>query len=80
MEGLDKEERSTAMGVITAGDSLSRAFGLNLGGALMAAGLLREPFAVAGILYGVSVILFYIFFGRNRGVRPSSAKLEQVSS
>ena len=80
MEGLDKEERSTAMGVITAGDSLSRAFGLNLGGALMAVGLLREPFAIAGILYAASVILFYIFFGRNRGVKPSSTKPEQVGS
>ncbi|MDH4214720.1 MAG: MFS transporter [Candidatus Thorarchaeota archaeon] len=65
MEGLEKEERSTAMGVINAGDSLSRAFGLNIGGVLMAAGFLREPFAIAGVLYLISVVLFYVFFGRS---------------
>jgi len=64
MEGLHKEERSTAMGVINAGDSLSRAIGLNIGGPLMAAGFLRAPFALAGILYLASLVLFYIFFGK----------------
>jgi len=65
MEGLHKEERSTAMGVINAGDSLSRAVGLNIGGPLMALGFLRAPFAIAGVLYGISVVLFYIFFVKN---------------
>jgi len=80
MEGLDKEERSTAMGVINAGDSLSRAFGLNLGGALLAAGLLREPFAIAGILYAASVVLFYVFFGKSKEVTSSSTILGQADS
>lgn len=65
MEGLDKEEQSTAMGVINAGDSLSRAVGLNIGGWLMAAGFLRVPFALATVFYTVSIILFYWFFGRS---------------
>jgi MFS family permease len=64
MEGLEKEERSTAMGVINAGDSLSRAFGLNIGGWLLAAGFLRAPFALAVFFYSASIILFYWFFGK----------------
>jgi len=65
MEGLEKEEQSTAMGVINAGDSLSRAVGLNIGGWLLAAGLLRAPFALATVFYTVSIVLFYWFFGRS---------------
>jgi MFS family permease len=65
MEGLDKEEQSTAMGVINAGDSLSRAIGLNIGGWLLAAGFLRAPYALATILYVASIVLFYWFFGRS---------------
>ncbi|KXH76037.1 MAG: hypothetical protein AM326_07955 [Candidatus Thorarchaeota archaeon SMTZ-45] len=64
MEGLEKEERSTAMGVINMGDSLSRAVGLNIGGWLLASGFLRLPFAFAAILYSGSIVLFYWFFGR----------------
>ncbi|MBN2228564.1 MAG: MFS transporter [Candidatus Thorarchaeota archaeon] len=66
MEGLNKEERSTAMGVINAGDSLSRAFGLNIGGVLLAAGFLNLPFVLAGILYSASIVLFYLFFVKGR--------------
>ena len=65
MEGLDKEEQSTAMGVINTGDSLSRAVGLNIGGWLMAAGFLRMPFALATVFYIASIALFYWFFGRS---------------
>ncbi len=65
MEGLDKEEQSTAMGVINAGDSLSRAVGLNIGGWLMASGFLRMPFALATVFYVASIMLFYWFFGRS---------------
>jgi len=65
MEGLEKEEQSTAMGVINAGDSLSRAIGLNIGGWLLAAGFLRAPFALATVLYTASIMLFYWFFGRS---------------
>jgi MFS family permease len=65
MEGLAKEERSTAMGVINAGDSLSRAVGLNIGGWFLAAGFLRAHFAVALFFYTISVVVFYYFFGRS---------------
>jgi MFS family permease len=63
MEGLDKAERSTAMGIINTGDSLSRAVGLNIAGWLLGAGLLRVPYALAAILYTISIVLFYYFFG-----------------
>jgi MFS family permease len=65
MEGLEKEEQSTAMGVINTGDSLSRAVGLNFGGWLLAAGFLRAPYLFATVLYTVSIVLFYWFFGRS---------------
>ncbi len=77
MEGLDKEEQSTAMGVINAGDSLSRAVGLNIGGWLLAAGFLRAPFAIATILYTASIILFYWFFG-NSNEKPTSDDQENT--
>ncbi|MGY5858040.1 MAG: MFS transporter [Candidatus Thorarchaeota archaeon] len=63
MEGLENEEQSTAMGVINTGDSLGRAIGINIAGVMLASGLLRAPYFVAGILYAVSIILFVIFFG-----------------
>jgi len=66
MEGLEKDERSTAMGVINAGDSLSRAVGLNVAGWLLASGFFRAPFTVAAVFYSLSIILFYWFFGRDR--------------
>jgi len=62
MEGLDKAERSTAMGIINTGDSLSRAAGLNIAGWLLGAGLLRVPYALAAVLYTISIVLFYYFF------------------
>ena len=64
MEGLEKEEQSTAMGVINTGDALSRAIGLNLGGVLLATGYLRAPYFVAIFFYVASIILFYWFFNR----------------
>jgi len=64
MEGLQKEERSTAMGVINMGDALSRAVGLNIGGWLLVSGFLRAPFTLAVFLYSASIVLFYWFFGR----------------
>ena len=65
LEGLDKEEQSTAMGVINTGDALSRAIGLNIGGWLLASGFLRAPFALATVFYVLSIMLFYWFFGRS---------------
>ncbi|MFW9795685.1 MAG: MFS transporter [Candidatus Thorarchaeota archaeon] len=81
MEGLDKMERSTAMGIINAGDSLSRAVGLNIGGWLLGAGFLRMPFALATILYSVSIVIFYYFFGTTSGPPPEEdeARLRQSS-
>ncbi|TFH07799.1 MAG: MFS transporter [Candidatus Thorarchaeota archaeon] len=63
MEGLENDEQATAMGVINTGDSLGRAIGLNIGGMLLASGLLRVPYFLAGILYAASIILFIVFFG-----------------
>lgn len=62
MERLDKDEQSTAMGVINMGDSLVRGFGLNIGGTLLFVGLVRAPFALASVFYLLSVMLFYYFF------------------
>lgn len=65
MDGLENEEQSTAMGVVNAGDSLSRAFGLNIAGWMLAAGFLRAPYLIAAILYSLSIVMFYWFFGRS---------------
>jgi MFS family permease len=65
MEGLQKEERATAMGVTRAGDSLVRGIAANIGGGLLAAGLYRLPYILVSGLYFVSVIMFYLFF-RNK--------------
>ncbi len=72
MEGCSQEERSTAMGVINAGDSLARGIGLNIGGWLLAIGLWRVPFAIAVIFYSLSIGLFYWFFGRDESGQPDS--------
>jgi MFS family permease len=75
MENLEKEERATAMGVINAGDALSRAVGLNIGGWFLAIGLLRAHFALALIFYIISVVLFYYFFG---GTKMGPEKDQEV--
>ncbi|MHA2020340.1 MAG: MFS transporter [Candidatus Thorarchaeota archaeon] len=72
MEGCSQEERSTAMGVINTGDSLARGIGLNIGGWLLAMGFWRAPFAFAVILYSLSIVLFYWFFGRDESVQTDS--------
>lgn len=76
LEGLNKEEQSTAMGVINTGDSLSRAIGLNIGGWLLASGFLRAPFAWAVVLYSASIVLFYWFFGRGVDETDDTPTLE----
>jgi len=63
MEGLEPQEQGTAMGVINTGDSLGRAFGLNIAGVLLASGFLRMPYFIGGVLYAVSIVLFVVFFG-----------------
>ena len=69
MEGLLKEEQSTAMGIINTGDAVGRGISTNIGGWLLAAGMLREPFAFAVIFYIIGVIVFYYYFGRG-GLEP----------
>ncbi|MHA2423633.1 MAG: MFS transporter [Candidatus Thorarchaeota archaeon] len=64
MDGLKKEEQSTAMGLINTGDAAARGIGMNVGGILLAAGLFRTPFVFASIFYIIGVLLFYWFFGR----------------
>jgi len=79
MEGLDKDERSTAMGVINSGDALARAIGLNVGGVMLAAGWLRLPFAIAAIFYGLSVVMFYWFFARETTKREPPSQPTETS-
>lgn len=65
MEGLTKDERATAVGVVRTGDSLVRGVGANLGGWFLAMGMYRTPYFVVAGLYVLSVIMFLSFF-RNK--------------
>jgi len=65
MEGLNKEERATAVGVVHTGDSFVRGVAANIGGWLLAAGFYRLPYLLVSGLYVVAVVLFYAFF-RNK--------------
>jgi MFS family permease len=65
MEGLTKEERATAVGVVRSADSLVRAIAANIGGWLLALGLYRLPYLLVSGLYILGIILFYGFF-RNK--------------
>ena len=62
MEGLEKEERATAVGVVRTGDSLVRAIAANVGGWLLALGLYRLPYLLVSGLYLFGIFLFYGFF------------------
>ncbi|MFW9975193.1 MAG: MFS transporter [Candidatus Thorarchaeota archaeon] len=62
MEGLTKEERATAVGVVRSADSLVRAIAANIGGWLLALGLYRIPYLLVSGLYVLAIILFYVFF------------------
>jgi MFS family permease len=62
MEGLVKEERATAVGVVRTGDSLVRGIASNIGGWLLAAGYYRLPYILVSGLYMLSIVLFYAFF------------------
>ncbi|MHA1576570.1 MAG: MFS transporter [Candidatus Thorarchaeota archaeon] len=62
MEGLTKEERATAVGVMRSGDSFVRGVSAIIGGWLLAMGLYRLPYVLVSGLYILSVILFYTFF------------------
>ncbi|MGY5858138.1 MAG: MFS transporter [Candidatus Thorarchaeota archaeon] len=69
MEGLEKEERATAVGVVRTGDSLVRAIAANLGGWLLALGLYRLPYLLVSGLYLLGIILFYGFFRKSESER-----------
>jgi len=62
MEGLTKQERATAVGVVRTGDSLVRGIGANIGGWFLAVGLYQTPYFVVAGLYVLSVIMFFLFF------------------
>ena len=62
VEGLNKEEQSTALGIINTGDSVARGIGLNIGGSLLAGRMFGEPFALAAVFYFLGGIMFYAFF------------------
>jgi MFS family permease len=65
MEGLTKEERATAVGVVRSADSLVRAIASNIGGWLLALGLYRVPYLLVSGLYIVGITFFFGFF-RNK--------------
>jgi MFS family permease len=62
MEGLTKEERATAVGVVRTGDSLVRGIAANIGGWFLAMGMYQTPYFVVAGLYVLAVVLFYVFF------------------
>jgi MFS family permease len=65
MEGLTKQERATAVGVVRTGDSLVRGIASNIGGWFLAMGMYQTPYFVVAGLYVLAIVLFYIFF-RNK--------------
>jgi MFS family permease len=65
MEGLTKQERATAVGVVRTGDSLVRGIASNIGGWFLAMGMYQTPYFVVAGLYVLAIVLFYLFF-RNK--------------
>ncbi len=78
MEGLAKEERATAMGVVRTFDSFVRGVAANIGGGLLAAGFYRVPYILVSGLYVASVIMFYIFFKTKEKELDRLRKMEVV--
>jgi MFS family permease len=62
LEGLEKDEQSTAMGITSTGDSVARGIGLNIGGMLLAGGMFGVPIALAAVVYLTGGLMFYAFF------------------
>ncbi|MBD3406540.1 MAG: MFS transporter [Candidatus Lokiarchaeota archaeon] len=62
MEGLSREERATASGVVNSGNSIVRGIAANIGGWMLALGLYRLPYLVVSGLYVLGVVLFFVFF------------------
>jgi len=65
MEGLTREERATAVGVVRSADSFVRAIAANIGGWLLALGLYRLPYLLVSGLYVLGILFFFGFF-RNK--------------
>jgi MFS family permease len=81
MEGLKKEERATAVGVVRSGDSLVRAIAANIGGLLLYLGEYRLPYLLVSGLYVVGILLFYGFFRNTERKKlvPSEIEVTVVS-
>ncbi|NHJ14506.1 MAG: MFS transporter [Candidatus Thorarchaeota archaeon] len=77
MEGLRKEERATATGVVRSGDSFVRGVAANIGGALLAAGFYRLPYLLVAGLYVLGIALFYSFF-KNKEKELELLRLAEV--
>jgi MFS family permease len=65
MEGLSKQERATAVGVVRSADAFVRAVAANIGGWLLALGLYRLPYVLVSGLYVLGISFFFGFF-RNK--------------
>ncbi len=78
MEGLAKEERATAVGVVRTGDSLVRGIAANIGGWLLAAGYYRLPYILVSGLYILSIMFFYAFFKQKEAEMQLLKKAELV--
>ena len=76
MEGLTKEERATAVGVVRTGDSLVRAIAANVGGWLLALGLYRLPYLLVSGLYILGIVLFFGFFRNSEHQREQFSEIE----
>lgn len=61
-----EEERGAASGISGALWRLPNALSTRIGAFLMGMGLLSEPFFLAGLLYVISITLFWLFFRRTR--------------
>ena len=77
MEGLEKEERATAMGVVSTGDSLARAVAANIGGWMLAAGFYREPYVIVSGLYVIGIVALFLFF-RNKEKELATRRRAEV--
>lgn len=62
MEGLTKEERATAVGVVRTLDSFVRGIASNIAGVLLVTKQYRLPYLIVTVLYAISVLAFYGFF------------------
>ena len=62
MSIIPVEERARGSAIIQFFDALPRSFGPYLGGFFMSIGYIDLPFYFTGILYSVSIFLFYLFF------------------